>query len=145
MTNTPLGFPYPALSSAPNVPADIQALATALDTYLGGASGWVACPATSGYTSQLSAWIFGPLTILSGSVTKNTGSFSGTVQVASLPSSAYAPLTLERRNLYGLVSGSTSEQCELEIAASATAITATYLGTGSFSTLYFGGVVYAHV
>lgn len=34
MPNTPLGFPYPPLTDAPNVPAAIQALATAIDTYV---------------------------------------------------------------------------------------------------------------
>ncbi|QFU87887.1 hypothetical protein [Amycolatopsis sp. YIM 10] len=36
MPDTPInGLPYPALGDAPNVPADIEALATALDTKLG--------------------------------------------------------------------------------------------------------------
>jgi len=34
MPTTSRGYPYPDLSSAPNVPADIQALAVALDTDL---------------------------------------------------------------------------------------------------------------
>lgn len=34
MATTPLGFPYPALTDAPNGPSQIQAAVTAIDTYL---------------------------------------------------------------------------------------------------------------
>jgi hypothetical protein len=37
-TTTNLGLPYPGLTNAPNVPADIQALAVALDTPRPGSS-----------------------------------------------------------------------------------------------------------
>lgn len=46
-STTNLGMPYPALSSAPNVPQDIQALAAQIEAKF--ASGWTTLTIASGY------------------------------------------------------------------------------------------------
>lgn len=46
MPTTPNGLPYPASTAAPNVPADIQALALALDLLMKD-TGWVNCQTSS--------------------------------------------------------------------------------------------------
>lgn len=53
-STTNLGMPYPALSSAPNVPQDIQALAAQIETKF--AAGWTTLTLASGYLT----WSSGP-------------------------------------------------------------------------------------
>lgn len=91
MPSTSKGFPYPDSTASPNVPADIQGLASAVDTYIGGSFAdytptlvWTNTTATSAKwarTGKLVTVEF--LLTLSGAP---SGTFSMT-----LPSTAAAP------------------------------------------------------
>jgi len=54
-TTPTLGLPYPVLSDPPNVPADIQALANALDTLVNGVT-TVGYPSSASVSMGANAW-----------------------------------------------------------------------------------------
>jgi hypothetical protein len=90
MPNTANGLPYPAPSSAPNIPADIQSLANGIETGFGGTTttyaptlGWTNTTATVAKYTRVGQLVFVEF------VLTLTGTPVGTFSI-SLPSTATA-------------------------------------------------------
>lgn len=88
-------LPSPDTDDAPNVPADIKALADAAETALTATvldSGWVAVTAIAPFTVSSDAAVrkIGKMVVSRGYITRATGSATGMTDAAQLPS-GYEP------------------------------------------------------